>query len=117
MVRLNKSRLFPLIIIVPFLKVSGMAIFPFILVKHRDLKNDAQLIRHEVIHLRQELELLILPFYILYLINYLINIIRYRNREKAYLNIIFEREAYTHEADNDYLKQRKFWGWLKFIKL
>lgn len=106
----------PIIIVAPFLKVSGMAIFPFILVKHRDLKNDTVFIRHEAIHLRQELELLIVPFYIFYLTNYLINLIRYRDHEKAYINIIFEREAYARETDNDYLKQRRFWSWLKFVK-
>ena len=114
---MSKSSLFPIIIIAPFLKVSAMVIFPFILIKNKDLKNDAVLIRHETIHLRQELELLIVPFYILYLINYLINLIKYHDHEKAYINIIFEREAYAHEADNTYLKQRKFWGWLKFAKL
>ena len=94
-----------------------MAIFPFILVKHQDLKSNPQLIRHESIHLMQELELLIVPFYMLYFANYLINLIRYRDHEKAYLDIIFEREAYAHEADNNYLKQRRLWGWLKFVKL
>jgi hypothetical protein len=106
----------PIVIVVPFLKVSGMAVFPFILVKHQDLKSDDQLIRHETIHLIQELELLIVPFYGLYLANYLINRIRYRDHEKAYMNIVFEREAYAHEADHTYLKHRKIWGWLKFIK-
>jgi hypothetical protein len=104
----------PIVIVAPFLRVSGMAIFPFVLVKHRDLKNDAQLIRHETIHLRQELELLIIPFYMLYLGNYLINLIRYRDHDKAYLEIIFEREAYAYEASADYLECRKFWAWLKF---
>ena len=108
--------LFPIIIVVPFLRVSGMAIFPFILIKHRDLKNDTQLIRHETIHLMQELELLIIPFYVFYLVNYLVNRIRYHDHEKAYLDIIFEREAYAYETDPDYLKKRKFWGWLKFIR-
>ena len=93
-----------------------MAVFPFILIKHPDLKTDAQLIRHEAIHLMQELELLIVPFYILYLINYLVNLIKYRDHEKAYLNIIFEREAYTGEVNTDYLKHRKLWAWLRFIK-
>ncbi|WP_176851938.1 hypothetical protein [Mucilaginibacter sp. OK268] len=93
-----------------------MAVFPFILIKNQDLKNDTRLIRHETIHLMQELELLIVPFYILYLINYLVNMVKYRDHEKAYLDIVFEREAYAHEADNGYLKQRKFWGWLKFVR-
>ena len=94
-----------------------MAIFPFILIKHPDLKNDAQLIRHETIHLMQELELLIVPFYMLYLANYLVNLVKYQDHEKAYRLIIFEREAYAHEADSGYLNQRRFWGWLKFIRL
>jgi hypothetical protein len=106
----------PIVIVAPFLRVNGMAIFPFVLVKHRDLKNDAQLIRHETIHLRQELELLIIPFYMLYLGNYLINLIRYRDHDKAYQEIIFEREAYAGENSADYLKRRKFWAWLRFIK-
>jgi len=114
--QLSKSSLFPIVIVVPFLRVNGMAVFPFILIKHKDLKNDAQLIRHETIHLMQELELLIVPFYMLYLINYLVNLVKHRDHEKAYLDIIFEHEAYAHEADIDYLKQRKFWGWLKFVR-
>jgi hypothetical protein len=102
-------------IVCPWLKVNAMAIFPFILVKQPHLKHDAQLIRHETIHLRQELELLIIPFYILYLFNYLINLWRYRDHNKAYLNIIFEREAYSCEADVNYLIKRPFWAWIKFI--
>lgn len=103
----------PPIIICPWLKVSGMAIFPFILLKHAHLKNDEVIIRHETIHLRQELELLIIPFYILYLINYAINLWRYRDHYQAYRNIIFEREAYTGEADITYLQKRPFWAWLR----
>lgn len=104
-----------LIIVCPWLKVNAMAIFPFILIKQAHLKHNAQLIRHETIHLRQELELLIIPFYILYLLNYLVNLSRYRDHDKAYLNIVFEREAYKYEADMNYLKHRSFWAWIKFI--
>lgn len=70
-----------------------------------------------MIHLRQELELLILPFYILYLLNYLFNLWRYKDRGKAYLNIVFEKEAYANEAETGYLRERKFWAWLKFLKI
>lgn len=93
-----------------------MAIFPFILVKQKEFKLDEILIRHETIHLQQELELLIIPFYLLYLLNYLINLCRYRDHEKAYLNIVFEREAYGCENDSTYLRQRKFWAWIKYIQ-
>ncbi|MBD1393572.1 hypothetical protein [Mucilaginibacter glaciei] len=103
------------VIVVPFLKVSGMALFPFILVGRRIDINDPVLINHEKIHLRQQAELLVLPFYLLYLVNYLLNLAVYRNREQAYLNIIFEREAYRHEADGLYLQSRKWFNWRRYF--
>jgi hypothetical protein len=99
------------IVIVPFLTVRGMALFPFILLKKRHYSTDKTIINHELIHFKQQLELLILPFYIIYLLNYLINLLIYRDHDQAYRNIIFEREAYRHERDSDYLGKRRFWGW------
>lgn len=104
-----------MIIVVPFMRVAGMALFPFILVKNAASKHDTVLINHEKIHLRQQSELLVLPFYILYLINYLINLLRYKNHDKAYLNIVFEREAYRNEHDINYLKSRKFCTFLRYF--
>ena len=70
---------------------------------------------HERIHIRQQLELLILPFYVLYLIEFAIGIFKYKNRLNAYLNISFEREAYKHDFDLNYLKCRNWWAWKDFI--
>lgn len=103
------------ILIVKKLPAAGMAIFPFILVKSAALKKDAEIINHEKIHLRQQLELLIVPFYIFYLINYLINLMRYRNHDMAYRNIVFEKEAYDHESNLNYLKNGHWYGWFKKI--
>ncbi|WP_025141599.1 hypothetical protein [Pedobacter jeongneungensis] len=103
------------IIIVKKLPAAGMAIFPFILLKSERLKRDAEIINHETIHLRQQLELLVFPFYILYLLNYLINLFRYQNHDLAYRNIIFEKEAYDHETDLKYLKNGNWYGWIKSI--
>ena len=99
------------VIVVPFLNVDGMALFPFVLVKSRKLKHDAVLIRHETIHLNQAAELLVIPFYLLYLFNYLLNWLKYPNHYRAYYEIIFEREAYRNEHDINYLKTRKLWAW------
>ncbi|WP_457126502.1 hypothetical protein [Mucilaginibacter sp. HD30] len=90
-----------------------MALYPFILVKRKELKKDKVLIRHEQIHLQQQKELLILPFYLMYLLCYCYNLIRLRNHHKAYMQIPFEREAYRHEKEPDYLNKRKFWAWLQ----
>ena len=72
---------------------TGITIYPFILVRDKALKNNAVFINHEKIHLRQQAELLILPFYIWYGIEYFIRLMYYGNRRKAYRNICFEREA------------------------
>lgn len=104
-----------IIVRVPFLPAAGMALFPFILVKTAALKTNKRIINHENIHLRQQLEMLLVPFYVIYLLNYLLNLLYYMNHTKAYLNIAFEREAYTNEGNTNYLKQRKFWAWLRFF--
>ncbi len=103
------------VIHLPLLKVNGMALFPFILVRKAAHKADPLLINHEKIHLAQQLELLILPFYMLYLLHYIINLTRYREHDKAYRNIVFEREAYLMESRQEYLKSRSFWAWINFL--
>ena len=103
------------VIYVPFLPAAGMALFPFILVKKREYKWSRTLIYHEKIHLRQQLELLILPFYFIYVLHYLINLIKYQDHNKAYMNIVFEREAYAMESVPDYIFKRKIWAWSGFF--
>jgi hypothetical protein len=104
-----------IIVKVSFLPAAGMALFPFILVKTQRLKLNKAVINHEKIHLRQQLELLLVPFYTLYLLNYLLNLLYYLNHDKAYRNIVFEREAYVNERNLDYLKHRGFWAWTRFF--
>lgn len=92
-----------------------MALYPFIILKHKHQKADRILVNHERIHLRQQVELLIIPFYLLYLLNYLINLIRYRNHRRAYFNISFEKEAYACDQNLNYLKTRKFFAWVNYL--
>lgn len=77
---------------------------------------DRDVINHERIHTAQQRELLFIPFYILYVIEWLFRLIQYRNWDKAYRNISFEREAYAHGHDHHYLKNRKHFSFLKYIK-
>ena len=71
-------------------------------------------INHESIHTAQMKEMLYVFFYIAYLIEWLVRFII--NPRTAYYNISFEREAYQHEKDMDYLKTRKhFAQWRKTI--
>ncbi len=99
----------------PFLPAAGMAIFPFILIKYTGLKHNKQIINHELIHLRQQIELLVIPFYIIYILHYIFNLLHYKNHDRAYRNIVFEREAYRNDSDLTYLKARKFYSWMKYF--
>ena len=101
-----------LIVVVPFMKSAGMALYPFILVKRKELKTNRELLQHEQIHLQQQIELLVLPFYVVYLLCYLYNLWRFKDHYTAYMQIPFEREAYRHESEPDYMTRRKFWAWL-----
>lgn len=105
------------VIIIPKLSANAMALFPFILLRNKAQKHDSVLINHEKIHLRQQLELLIIPFYFLYAINYLLNYLKYKNHYQAYLNISFEKEAYRFENDPYYLSKRKWYNWINFYSV
>ena len=96
-------------------KAQAITIFPFIFLKYQSDKINKVLINHERIHILQAIELLILPFYILYLTEFIVRLIQYRNFTRAYLNISFEREAYENENNLDYLKTRKFYSFLKYV--
>lgn len=94
-------------------RIAGITLWPFILIKNPDPTRC--LIRHEQIHLRQQLEMLIVPFYLWYFIEWLIRWWVYKDRHLAYLNISFEREAYKNELNAEYLSQRGFWKFLKYL--
>ncbi len=81
-----------------------MALFPFILV-NRTKKADEVLINHERIHLMQQLEMLVIPFYLLYLFELI---------TRGYRQISFEKEAYENEKNPRYLLERKCYSWLRY---
>lgn len=91
---------------------AAMTVYPFIFVKSED-KITPTLINHEKIHLKQQLELLIILFYIWYFLEFLINYIKFKDINTAYMAISFEKEAYKHENDANYLKNRKNYAFLR----
>nr|WP_296351601.1 hypothetical protein [Winogradskyella sp.] len=94
----------------------GLTVFPFMFLKSETLKRNNVLINHEKIHLRQQLELLIVPFFIIYGIEFLVRLIQYKSRKVAYRNMSFEREAYQNEGDLNFLQKRAFWNFIYFFK-
>lgn len=103
-----------MIVRVPFLGPDGMALFPFILI--RQPNPGAVLLNHERIHLRQQLELGIVPFYVWYLTEYLFRLLQYRDHYNAYLNISFEREAYANDVNLSYLKTRPWFAFWRYLR-
>ena len=97
-------------------KINGITLYPFIFIQNPEDKKNSVLINHEKIHLKQQLELLIIFFYLAYVIEYYYHLIKLKNGHQAYLAISFEREAFAHELDLEYLKKRKVWGFWKYLK-
>lgn len=94
----------------------GLTCYPFVFLKFENLKTNTRLLNHENIHLKQQLELLILPFFLVYFIEFLVRLFQYKKWDLAYRNISFEREAYINESDLEYLKQRRFWCFLRYLR-
>jgi len=96
-------------------KVRAMAFYPFILYRHKNYADIKVIENHELIHHQQQRELLIIPFHLLYFLHFLYGLIKLKNYNKAYYHVCFEQEAYAHENDFEYLKNRKFGSWRKYV--
>ncbi|UZO81143.1 hypothetical protein NBT05_01380 [Aquimarina sp. ERC-38] len=96
-------------------RFAGVALWPFIVIKKDYLRHDRIFLNHERIHLRQQLELGVLFFYIWYVIEFFLKWLRFKNAHIAYQNISFEKEAYQNENDLHYLTKRSFWKFLVYL--
>lgn len=98
--------------IIPFKGFKAINICGIIFTRHRLLEAD---LMHEQIHTAQMKEMLYLPFYIWYVVEWLIKLIRYRSFHKAYRNISFEREAYLYQNNKAYLTYREHYENLRYL--
>ena len=108
-----QSRLFFKILTNNFAK--AMALYPIILVIEKYMKTDLFIINHERIHLKQQLELLIVLFYVWYLTEFLIRFFQMGSFSKAYRKISFEQEAFENDNNMNYLKNRRCWAFLAYL--
>ena len=105
-----------------FFKIAGISLFPVVVMREYYLKNTAywkkrkaKTVNHETIHFQQQLEMLVIPFYVLYILEYLIKFLVFFDIKKAYYSISFEQEAFANDTNLDYLKTRKRFNWVKLI--
>lgn len=101
--------------IIPFPGFKAINIFG-ILFCRKNANISEKDINHESIHTKQMVEMLFIPYYIWYGIEYLVRLIKYRTNHSAYKKISFEQEAYAFQYDLGYLKHRKHYAWFKYLK-
>ncbi len=100
---------------ITFPGTRAITLWPLIILRDESSRQDQILIRHEQIHLRQQLEMLIILFYLWYVTEFLIRLLRSRHAHASYLSLAMEREAYDHEADPDYLQTRRLYAWSRYL--
>ena len=124
---------------------SAITLCPFGIYVKEQLLTNLFVINHESIHWQQQLEMIVagviilliagitllslgvfswwlllllgfpfIFFYLWYLVEWLIRIPI--NGKKAYISLAMEREGYMNRENLDYLKTRKPYAWLKYIK-
>ena len=85
--------------------LAGITIWPFIILR-KESKYDLVTINHESIHIQQQKELLIIPFYIVYF---------WFSFWRSYSKNPFEKEAYANAENLDYLKTRTLFSWTRYL--
>ena len=91
----------------------AITLFPFVFYKGELLSTRE--LRHETIHLYQQLALLVVPFYLLYLLFWLFALVHHRKWYRAYRAIPFERSAYRLEASKELPFHTQALDWLRCI--
>lgn len=98
--------------LIPVKGFIAMNLFGVLFVR-KDSKLKDTTLNHETIHTEQMKELGYVPFYIIYVLEWIVRLFMSGN---AYRNISFEQEAYDNQSDPYYLNTRKRYNWLKYWK-
>lgn len=98
--------------ILPFPGFKAINLFGVLFVRKGCTMLDTDL-NHEAIHTAQIREMLYVFFYLWYVIEWGIRLFKNGN---AYRNISFEQEAYGNQSYLIYLKERRTFAWLDYLK-
>ena len=100
--------------LIPFKGFKAINLFGILFVRNGSTISDVDL-NHESIHTKQMKEMLYIPFYVFYILEWFVRLIGCGNSRLAYRRISFEIEAYLNQYDENYLKNRKRFAWFKHI--
>lgn len=101
--------------LIPFKGFNAINLFGVIFARKDAGMLSQRQLNHEAIHTAQMKELLYVFFYIFYMTEWIVKLPTHGR--KAYGNISFEREAYEHDCEHNYLYSRKLYSWFKCFKL
>lgn len=95
-----------------FIDIWAITLYPFIICKG---EMDQKTRTHEIIHLHQQRELLLIGFYLLYVLFWFYGLLKLRSFHAAYRSIPFEKEAYANDEEPTYPINRRAYSWKKYI--
>ena len=98
-----------------FIDISGITLYPFIIYRNAKESVKQETHTHELIHIRQQKELWVIGFYVLYVFYWLKNKSKGQSNLAAYANIPFEVEAYTNQHNLIYLHNRPSHKWRSYV--
>lgn len=106
--------------ILPFRGFIAINLFGVVFVrkKYKQYANTfimKQTLNHESIHTAQMRELLFIPYYLLYLLEWIYRLTT-PPMKTAYRDISFEREAKANQQNFDYVEQRKPYSFIKYLR-
>lgn len=102
--------------ILPFKGFRAINLFGIVFARKEFPPLTREIENHERIHSQQILELLVVFFYAWYVVEWMIRWAYFGNRMEAYRNISFEREAHQNDHDLSYLKKRKPYQFLHYLR-
>lgn len=96
---------------------TALTIWPFIFVRSDSKESfTKKMERHETTHALQQIECLFVLFLIIYCLEWIIKLPFCKfNKDRAYMSISFEQEAYEHQDEFGYNNVRKHFAFLKFL--
>lgn len=114
--------------IIPFKGFKAINLFGIVFIrKNADFSDTTR--RHETIHTKQMREMLYIGFYLWYVIEYACRWIWRRWHKPdhtfygakwmhlAYYDISLEQEAYDYQHSEEYIKKRKHFAWVKYLRI
>ena len=103
---------------IPFKGYKYINLFSLIFTRDAS-KINAKEYNHEKIHLKQMQEMLWLPFYLWYGVEYcIIRLLRFFDKQDVvYHDVSFEEEAHNNDDNYTYPETRKHYSWLKYCKI